>query len=114
MFECLTGILAGVPALAPVLAKPGNRHVQNATIIAIAVEKFRPLADFAHDVAALAGAIKLLPRLAGVDEILLPGERGGRSEADRRAAGIPLARKLWQELAGLAGELGVPPPPLRR
>jgi ureidoglycolate dehydrogenase (NAD+) len=110
MFECLTGILAGVPALAPQLAKPTKRHVQNASLIAISVEKFRPLAGFVQDVAALGAEIKKQPRLDGFDELLLPGERGTREDSERRARGIPLAAKLWQELVALGKELGVEPP----
>jgi ureidoglycolate dehydrogenase (NAD+) len=110
MFECLTGILAGLPALAPLLGKPAGRHVQNAAIIALDIAKFRPVAEFAADVAALQSAIKALPRLAGTKEILLPGERGRRSEAERRSSGIPLASSLWQELGRIGAELGVETP----
>ena len=63
---------------------------------------FRPLADFAHDADTLAAILKALPRQAGFDEILLPGERGGRSEAARRKSGIPLPAKLWEELEAIA------------
>ena len=117
MFECLTGILAGAAALAPLLGKPADRHVQNAAIIALDVAHFRPLADFVADVAALQSGIKSLPRLAGVAEILLPGERGRRSAAERRQFGIPLARSLWEELERVGGALGVAVPaplPTRR
>jgi ureidoglycolate dehydrogenase (NAD+) len=107
MFECLTGILAGKPALAPLLAETAQGHVQNAAIVAIAVDKFRPLAGFMADVATLAGEIKQLPRIDAACEILLPGERGARAAADRRRDGITLSGKLWQELASLAAELGV-------
>lgn len=110
MFECLTGILAGAAALAPLLGKPANRHVQNAAIIALDVVHFRPVADFVADVAALQSGIKALPRLVGVEEILLPGERGRRSAAERRERGIPLARSLWQELGRVGAELGVEMP----
>jgi hypothetical protein len=41
---------------------------------------------------------------------LAPGERGARSERDRRQPGIPLGPKVWRELAGLADALGVPVP----
>jgi ureidoglycolate dehydrogenase (NAD+) len=116
MFECLTGILAGAAALAPLLGKPASRHVQNAAIIALDVAQFRPVADFVADIAALQSGIKGLPRLAGVEEILLPGERGRRSAAERRERGIPLARALWDELGRIGAELGVaaPAPPTTR
>ena len=113
MFECLTSILAGAAALAPLLGKPANRHVQNAAVILLDVAKFRPLADFVADVATLQEGVKALPRLDGVEAILLPGERGRRSEAERRQQGIPLARSLWQELAKIGDELGIDVPSTR-
>ena len=112
MFECLTSILAGTPALEPLLGKPASRHVQNAAIIVVEVAKFRPLADFVADVAALQARVKGLPRLDGVAEILLPGERGRRSEEERRRTGIPLAASLWEELGRIGAELGVAVPVL--
>jgi len=41
---------------------------------------------------------------------LLPGERGSRSEATRRKAGIPIPAKLWEELAAIAAADGVKMP----
>jgi len=43
-----------------------------------------------------------LPRQAGVDEVLLPGERSARTEAARRKSGIPIPAKLWAQLEGIA------------
>jgi LDH2 family malate/lactate/ureidoglycolate dehydrogenase len=51
--------------------------------------------------------VKALPRRAGFDEILLPGERGSRTEAARRKTGIPIPTKLWEELAAIAKTDGV-------
>jgi ureidoglycolate dehydrogenase (NAD+) len=104
MFECLTGILGAHP----ILASAGTRRRgQNGLVIAIAVERFRPLAAFMGDVGDLAGQIKALPRLAGIDEILLPGERGARCAEERRRAGVPIAAKSWQALSEIGAELGV-------
>jgi LDH2 family malate/lactate/ureidoglycolate dehydrogenase len=35
-------------------------------------------------------------------EVLVPGERGHRSEAERAASGIPLGPKVWRELTEIA------------
>ena len=53
--------------------------------------------------------VKALPRQTGFDEILLPGERGNRTETVRRESGIPIPTKLWEELGALAKEHGVTP-----
>ena len=104
MFEFLTAVLAGNLDIA------GGRKKQNAMVIAVDVAKFRPLADFIRDGDALADTIKGLPRMAGVDEILLPGERGRKLAAERRRTGIPIVAKTWKQLAEAAGSLGVAVP----
>jgi LDH2 family malate/lactate/ureidoglycolate dehydrogenase len=68
----------------------------------IDIEAFRPLLDFKTDADTLAAVIKALPRQAGFEEILLPGERGSRAEAARRKTGIPIPAKLWEELGAIA------------
>jgi len=37
--------------------------------------------------------------------VLVPGERGRRSEAERAASGIPLGPKVWRELTEIAAGL---------
>ncbi|MGZ4433227.1 MAG: hypothetical protein ACXVW7_06310 [Trebonia sp.] len=37
--------------------------------------------------------------------MLVPGERGRRSEAERAASGIPLGPKVWRELTEIAAGL---------
>jgi ureidoglycolate dehydrogenase (NAD+) len=103
MFEMLASVLAAAPIQARALgAERRARRTQNCTILAIDVEFFRPLADFTNDADTLAALLKALPRQAGFDEILLPGERSGRTEAARRKSGIPIRAKLWEELATIA------------
>jgi len=110
MFECLTGILAGTPILAPTARADGALTPrQNAMIIVLNVKAFRSLADYGHDVRLLAEKVKALPRRDGFDEVLLPGERGDREAELRRSTGIPLPAWLWTDFAGLAQEMGIPP-----
>jgi ureidoglycolate dehydrogenase (NAD+) len=113
MFEFLAGILSGAPVLAPALG-PQHRtqHTQNAFILVLDVAGFRPPVEFAADADALIDVIKALPRRAGFEEILLPGERGGRIQAARGASGIPIAPSTWEALDRLAGELKIDLPPL--
>jgi len=111
LFECLTGVLAATPiltALAGLTARPAA--MQNALLVAINVENFRPLVDYRRDVAALQGFVKALPRQTGYDELLLPGERGAREAERRRRDGIPLSPKQWDELCGLGAQLGISEP----
>ena len=103
MFEMLASVLAAAPIQARALGpEQRKRRTQNCAILAIDVAAFRPLADFTHDADTLAAILKALPRQAGFDEILLPGERSSRTEAVRRKSGIPIPAKLWEELEAIA------------
>jgi len=111
MFEMLASVLAAAPIQAPALGpQKRTRHTGNTAMLVIDIEMFRPLPDFQADADTLAAVVKALPRQAGFEEILLPGERGSRSEATRRKAGIPIPAKLWEELAAIAAADGVKMP----
>ena len=113
MFEMLASVLAAAPIVAIALgAEKRRRLTQNSAIIAVDVETFRPLADFTRDADALAAILKALPRQAGFDEILLPGERAARTAAGRRTSGIPIPDKVWQELTVIAGTYAIELPAL--
>ena len=115
MFEMLASVLAAAPIQALALGpQKRRRFLQNSAILAVDIANFRPLADFARDADVLAALLKALPRQDGVDEILLPGERAGRTEIVRRKSGIPIAEKLWQELAAAAKTGGIKMPDLLR
>jgi len=110
MFEMLASVLAAAPIQATALGPERRRRLtQNSTIFAVDVATFRPVADFAKDADALAAILKALPRQAGVDEILLPGERAARTEAERRKSGIPIPAKLWEELREIVTTYAIKP-----
>lgn len=56
------------------------------------------------------GVIKSLPPADGTAEILVPGERGRRTRAERAATGIPLGPMVWREQTEVATALDVPVP----
>ena len=112
MFEFIAGLLSGAPVLAPALGpNHSTRHTQNAFILALDVAAFRPPADFAADADELIDVIKSLPVRDGFDEILLPGERGRRTETVRRTTGIPIRPATWEALGVLAKKLAIDLPP---
>jgi LDH2 family malate/lactate/ureidoglycolate dehydrogenase len=111
MFEMLASVLAAAPIQARALGpEQRKRHTGNTALFAIDIATFRPLADFTHDADELAAVLKSLPRQAGFDEVLLPGERSGRTEAARRKSGIPIPAKLWGELEGIAKSFAIKMP----
>jgi len=103
MIELLSSVLGGAAILANVLGpERSTRNAQNALIVVLDVEAFRPNGGFVKDADALAELIKHLPLRDGFDEILLPGERGRRVEAERRKSGIPLPAATWNALQKIA------------
>src|SRR5262245_23242201 len=99
MIELLAGVLGGASILTKVLG-PGRstRNAQNALIVVMDVAAFRSDGAYQADADTLADIIKQLPLREGFDEILLPGERGCRTEAERRQQGIPLPPDTWNAL----------------
>ena len=62
---------------------------------------------FQRETQRLIRVLKTLPRAAGVDEILMPGERGRRTLERRTREGIPLPPVVVAELSKVAAALGV-------
>jgi len=75
--------------------------------LAIDVARFCDPAVFRNEVDRLVAAVKTLPRNADAAEILVPGERGSRTFAERSARGIPLPGPIVAELARVATRFGV-------
>jgi len=111
MIECLASLAGGFPLVAPALGGEGPVHnVQNAAAIAVDPGALVDLDGFAREVDALARAIAALPRAEGVDEILMPGQRGDRLAEERRRDGVPVPAELWARLEAVAVERGVAAP----
>ena len=109
MVECLTSLVLGNPIAAEVLegTERGERHRQNCLALAIDVARFGDPGAFRREAQRLIGVLKALPRAVGVDEILMPGERGRRTLERRTREGIPLPRGVVAELSTVAANLGV-------
>ena len=103
MIEAIGGALSG--AGFPIM--PNYRWDQGTLLTAIQVEAFQSLAEFERLVAELGQQLKAIPRAAGVEEILLPGEPEWRCRAQRLRDGIPLPQKTWERLLELERGLSV-------
>jgi LDH2 family malate/lactate/ureidoglycolate dehydrogenase len=106
VFELLASGLAANP-IVPAALSGDKKHRQNAFLLAVDIAAFLPLEEFKSGVDETVDAIKALPPAEGVTEILVPGERGRRSAAERAANGVPLGPKVWTELTAVAESLGV-------
>jgi ureidoglycolate dehydrogenase (NAD+) len=109
MVECLASLIASNPLLAESLedTPQGRRHRQNGFVLAIDLAQFGDPEAFRREVDRLVKALKALPLAADTEEILMPGERGRRTLAQRTREGIPVPRAVHEELRALADRLGV-------
>ncbi len=105
-FELLTSVLTG-NAIVSAFHGGDKRHRQNAALVALDIEAFTQLSEFRRSVDETLDALKTLPRQDAEQEIRFPGERGAATEAERRANGIPLPKKLWESLTAEAERVGV-------
>jgi uncharacterized oxidoreductase len=101
--EILGGILSGTGP-----AGPGPGLFANGTLmICLDVARFVPLPEFHKQVAGLFSFVKSAPLAQGSKEILIPGEPEARLEAERLRDGIPIEDETWNQIEGVAAELGV-------
>jgi LDH2 family malate/lactate/ureidoglycolate dehydrogenase len=104
--DALSGVLSGA-GFAQGLADgaPGN------FLWALDVEAFLPRQEFLARMDAQLDQIKQGERLPGLEELLVPGERGQRRYLDLTARGlVPLASASWQLLATGRESLAIPLP----
>ena len=74
---------------------------------AIKPDLFLSLTDFGARMDEFYDRIKALPRAAGVDEIMLPGEPEQRREDQRRRDGIPVTANVVADLTAEGAAVGV-------
>ncbi|WP_153768992.1 Ldh family oxidoreductase [Labrenzia sp. CE80] len=78
-------------------------------VIALDIKAFTDPAKFRADIDRIWDQMKSSPKLPGVEEIRLPGERLARIKSERSASGIPIAPALKSQLDKLAEKLGITP-----
>lgn len=102
----MSGVLSGAAFARGVAdSAPGN------FLWALDVEAFLPRQEFLARVDEQIDQIKRGERLPGVDELVVPGERGQRRHADLTARGVvPLAPASWQMLSTACESLDAPVP----
>ena len=109
MVEALSGMLGGGSFVHG--GRPEDAAMEmdsySQCCIAIDVERFMPLAELKHRVAAYVAAIKLRPLAPGTTELLAPGERAYRSYVTCRDEGIPVEDNVRVDLQACAAQAGV-------
>jgi L-2-hydroxycarboxylate dehydrogenase (NAD+) len=112
MMDLMSGVLTGanfggdVKSLYFDHSEPQNvGHL----FFAIRPDLFMAMTDFELRMEEFNKRIKALPRAAGCNEILMPGEPEARTEARRAAEGIPVTDNVLTDLAQIAGARGLTP-----
>jgi LDH2 family malate/lactate/ureidoglycolate dehydrogenase len=109
LIEVLAGLLSGAPYFG-VARDQVDEHVRTRGIghffMAVDPSRFLPMAEFTQAVRRMVESTKGSRRLAGVDEIYLPGEIEARRRQERLERGIPLAASTMETVRSLARECG--------
>jgi len=108
--EMLAGLLSG-NGLARDWRDRGASAINAAFFEAIAVEEFMPLAEYLDLVEDLRQYVHSRRPRPVFEEVLLPGERSRRVEAEQRIRGIEIDQEDWSKLITRSEQLGVTPPP---
>jgi ureidoglycolate dehydrogenase (NAD+) len=109
MIEIMASLLVANPVIAPALGGAKSAGM-NGIALAIRVGAVGELDAFRQEVDRLAAAVRGLPRAAGVEAILMPGERGFGTAAKRQHEGIPLSTGTLKRLAALGDGYGIAAP----
>jgi ureidoglycolate dehydrogenase (NAD+) len=103
MVELLAGGLADMP----IGLDKERRGECGVFSIAVHIPHFTDPAAFRARVDRYISHLKSAKRAQGVEEILLPGERGFRERDRRLRDGIPVSDEVWTNVVRLAEEVGV-------
>ncbi|GGE50526.1 lactate dehydrogenase [Agaricicola taiwanensis] len=109
LMDLLSGVLTGANFGGEVKSlyfdHSGPQNVGH-LFFAIRPDLFMSMEDFETRMDAFVDRAKALPRAAGVDEILIPGEPEQRTENQRRATGIPITDNVIADLTEEAKRAG--------
>ncbi len=103
--EILGGILSGTGAAR---LEPGPAQ-NGVLLLCLDVRRFLPLEGFYAEVERLIAYVKSSPPARGVGAILVPGEPEEGTAAERRARGVFVEEETWNQIQGVARDVGVTP-----
>jgi LDH2 family malate/lactate/ureidoglycolate dehydrogenase len=110
--EILCAVLGGGPMAGEVgsMRQRGRRVGTSQSFLAIDIEHFMPLTEFAARLEQFVADLKSSVPAEGYEEVLVAGEPEWRTEQERLRSGIPISDEVWQALSKLSSELGVKAP----
>lgn len=95
--DILAGALTGAGCSRSDDARVGN----GLFVLVMNVASFREFPGFSTEVARFIEYLKSAKRAAGVDTILMPGERSWHEQRKREQEGIPIDMETWQQIQAL-------------
>ena len=110
VFDALAGVLTGAAFARDFPSEPATAG--NAFFWALDVEAFLTREEFLGRMETQIEQLKAGELLAGVDELLVPGERSHRRYSELTTRGTaPLSVSTWEALTKACASLSIPPPP---
>ena len=95
--DILSGALTGAGCSKSEDARVGN----GLFVLVINVASFREFPGFSAEIERFIGYLKSAKRVAGVDAIRMPGERGWKEQRKREREGIPIDTQTWEQIQAL-------------
>lgn len=106
--EALGGALTGATRF-----EAGEQSRNCVFMWGVAVDVFQPADEYFTLEDRSIEKIKATPPAPGFERVLVPGERGRLTEAERVETGIEIPENTWQKLRALAQKLGIGEPEAR-
>ena len=97
----IVDILAGALTGAGCSRGPDARVGNGLFVLVINVPNFQEFPGFSAEIERFIDYIKSAKRAIGVDEIMMPGERGWNEQRKREQDGIPIDTETWQQIQEL-------------
>jgi LDH2 family malate/lactate/ureidoglycolate dehydrogenase len=111
VIDALAGVLTGASFAREFPSEPATAG--NITFWALEVEAFLAREEFLERMESQIDQVKAGERLAGVDELFVPGERGHRRYHELTTRGTaPLSVGTWDALTKALASLSISPPPV--
>ncbi len=107
--EIVCAVLGGGAMASDVgsMRQRGRRVGTSQSFLAIDIERFMPLTEFAARLKRFVADLKSAAPAEGYEEVLVAGDPEWRTEQERLHSGIPIPDEVWQTLSKLSSELGV-------
>lgn len=110
LVELLSGVLSGAaigPEIGSMYKNLDRKQDVGHFFCLLDIEAFLDRAEFIRRIDATIDKLKAGRKLAGVNEILVPGERSTRTAAENERLGVPIGAETWKEIESWCAKFNV-------